>query len=101
MANMEAGAVFCVIQQIPIGQVASYGQIARLAGFPGRARWVGRLLRHQQVPGLAWHRVVRADGKIAFPEQSEQAQLQTTLLSDEGVTVKHGKINLVRYGWQN
>ena len=61
----EALAIYQVISQIPRGRVASYGDIAKMAGLPGYARYVGYLLK--SVPtdtSLPWHRVVRSDGTI-------------------------------------
>jgi len=61
----EALAIYQVISQIPRGRVASYGDIAKTAGLPGYARYVGYLLK--SVPtdtSLPWHRVVRSDGTI-------------------------------------
>lgn len=65
-----------VVATIPTGQVASYGQVAALAGLPGRARWVGRVL--SELPAktrLPWHRVVNAAGLIVDrPSAAEQRQ---------------------------
>ena len=61
----EALAIYQVISQIPVGRVASYGDVAKMAGLPGYARYVGYLLK--SVPtdtSLPWHRVVRSDGTI-------------------------------------
>ncbi len=87
--------------QIPPGKVASYGQIADLAGLPGRARMVGKALGYApkdlQVP---WYRVLRSDGRIAFPAGSEHAQLQTGLLQEENVVVLNNRVKLKEYQWQ-
>ena len=87
---------------IPPGQVASYGQIARLAGLPPRAaRMVGRALgaapRELELP---WHRVVNAQGKISFPPDSSAYRRQKDLLEQEGVMFLKGKIDLSRYGYR-
>ncbi len=61
----KAVAIYEVISQIPRGRVASYGDVAKMAGLPGYARYVGYLLK--SVPtdtSLPWHRVVRSDGTI-------------------------------------
>lgn len=88
-------------QQIPAGHVASYGQIADLSGLPGRARLVGKALgyapKEMQVP---WFRVLRSDGKIAFPAGSEVAEKQTGLLQEEGVVVLNNRVKLKAFGWQ-
>lgn len=79
--------VFQLLHDIPAGRVTSYGRLARLAGHPGRARMVGRILK--SLPGgsrLPWHRVVTAAGKSAFPAGSEAALRQLDKLAREGVT---------------
>ncbi|TBR13410.1 MAG: MGMT family protein, partial [Lysobacter sp.] len=58
------------IRAIPAGEVVAYGEVARRAGLPGRARLVARVLGQASDDGLPWHRVVRADGRIAFPAGS-------------------------------
>ena len=62
--------VLAVIRAIPKGQVAGYGEVARRAGLPGRARMVARLLSLNDDPRLPWHRVLLSDGRIAFPGES-------------------------------
>lgn len=93
--------IWRTVQVIPVGRVASYGQIADLAGLPGRARWVGKALR--QAPSemeVPWHRVLRADGRIAFPDGSRLAQRQTQCLQEEGVVVFNGRIRLSVFSWR-
>lgn len=89
------------LKLVPAGRVVSYGQLADLAGLPGRARLVGRALKlaDGDTP-LPWHRVVRADGKIAFPAGSNEAQEQRERLCAEGVEVIRYRIRLSNYGWQ-
>ena len=86
---------------IPAGKVSSYGQIADLAGLPGRARLVGKALGYSPKAMLVpWYRVLRSDGKIAFPVGSEHAQSQTGLLQEEGVPVIKNRVKLADYQWQ-
>ena len=87
-----------IIAAIPEGQVASYGQIARLAGYPKRARQVGQCLARWggDVP---WYRVVNAAGRISHGDP-ESARRQAEHLRAEGVRVSEGRIDLSRYGWQ-
>lgn len=99
-ADESAARICDIVSRIPAGSVASYGQIARLAGLPGRARLVGRVLRTTDTAGLPWHRVVTAQGRIALPEGSDARQLQCQRLQAEGVTVRHGRVDLERHGWQ-
>ena len=88
-------------QLIPKGKVAGYGQIADLAGLPGRARMVGKALGgspdNEDVP---WHRVLRSNGQIAFPAGSEQAELQKGLLQEEGVVVLNNRVSMKQWQWQ-
>lgn len=58
------GRVLSVIRRIPPGRVATYGEVAVLAGRPGAARAVGNIMRTSQVPGLPYHRVVAAGGRL-------------------------------------
>ncbi len=80
-------AVLAAVRAIARGTVRSYGQVARLAGVPGRARWVARVLSENDDPDLPWHRVVRSDGRIAFPPGSEGFERQRDRLLAEQVAV--------------
>ena len=80
------------IRAIPKGQVAGYGEVARRAGLPGRARLVARLLSQNEDRKLPWHRVLRSDGRIAFPEGSESWREQSVRLRGEGVIVENGRV---------
>ena len=84
---------------VPSGYVISYGQLADLAGLPGKARLVGKCLKGSDVT-TRWHRVIRADGKIAFPAGSELAEEQRSLLVSEGVVVRSHRVNMKIYGWK-
>jgi methylated-DNA-protein-cysteine methyltransferase-like protein len=86
--------ILAAIRALPRGQVASYGTIARRAGLPGRARLVARLLARNEDPGLPWHRVLRADGRIAFPPDSEGFREQCRRLQTEGEPVRRGRVRL-------
>lgn len=98
--NTSYPKIWQTVQLIPAGKVASYGQIADLAGLPGRARLVGKSLgfapKELQVP---WYRVLRSNGQIAFPLGSEQAQQQTGLLQQENVAVINNRVNLKLFQW--
>lgn len=88
------------INAIPKGNVATYGQLARLVGRPNSARWVGRTLKHlPKDSNLPWHRVINAQGKISFPESSEAWQIQKDKLADEGILLHNGRIRLKDYQW--
>jgi len=89
------------IRDIPSGCVASYGQIAEIAGIPRGARQVGYTLRHlPRAHRLPWHRVVQFSGKIAFDRGSPQFEKQANRLMTEGVTVSAGRIDMLKYRWQ-
>ncbi|HEV8694144.1 MAG TPA: MGMT family protein [Lysobacter sp.] len=77
---------------MPKGEVAGYGEVARRAGLPGRARLVARLLSQNEDRKLPWHRVLRSDGRIAFPEGSEGWREQSARLRGEGVIVENGRV---------
>ena len=95
-------AILAVVQSIPAGKVATYGQIATLANLPGRARLVGTALK--KLPpdsGVPWHRVVNAKGEISFRGDGEAVTEQEILLTDEGVELNsHGRIRLNEFGWK-
>lgn len=84
------------IRAIPCGSVAAYGEIARRAGLPGRARMVARVLSGNEDSGLPWHRVVRSDGSVAFPRGSAEFIEQCRRLLAEGVRVERGRVRGVR-----
>jgi methylated-DNA-protein-cysteine methyltransferase-like protein len=86
-----------VVAAIPRGRVASYGQVAALAGLPGRARLVGRVLSHLP-PGsdVPWHRVLNARGQISL--EGESGARQARLLAREGVKVVNGRVDMRRHG---
>ncbi|TQV74731.1 cysteine methyltransferase [Aliikangiella marina] len=93
--------IYRTVALIPRGKVASYGQIADLAGLPGRARLVGKSLREAPSSlNLPWHRVLRSSGHLAFDVNSENAQRQKLRLMDENVVVLSNKVDLSKYAWQ-
>ena len=69
----------------------SYGQVARLSGYPRHARMVGKAIRCSATP-LPWHRVVRSDRTLAFEVGSEPYRKQKRLLQEEGVKIVKGKV---------
>lgn len=97
--------IWLVVQSIPAGKVSSYGQIADLAGLPGRARLVGKVLGMVPESGfngseVPWYRVLRASGQIAFPVASDHYNRQRAHLLDEGVMVKGRTVSMKKYAWQ-
>lgn len=91
-ADAARQRILAAVRAIPAGEVAGYGEVARRAGLPGRARLVARILAAGDVPGLPWHRVLRSDGRIAFPEGSEGFDEQVQRLRAEGVRVEAGRV---------
>jgi len=85
-----------VIRAIPAGQVMGYGEVALHAGLPGRARMTAQVLGRNEDPDLPWHRVLRADGRIAMPEGSSGWHAQCQRLRSEGVVVENGRVRRVR-----
>ncbi len=92
--------IYAIVIRIPKGKVATYGQIARLAGLPGRARQVGYALNKTPTGRrLPWQRVVNAQGKVSLGGQGKSEQRD--LLEDEGVEFdEKGRIALKQYQWQ-
>ena len=93
--------IWQVVLSIPEGKVASYGQVAAMAGLGRQARYIGRALG--KLPAghsVPWYRVIRSNGQIAFPEGTETFRTQKELLTQEGVEVEDGKIKMSRYQWQ-
>ena len=93
--------IWDTIRDVPKGSVASYGQIAEVAGIPRGARQVGYALRHlpdgHKVP---WHRIIQASGKIAFDKDTSQYEEQKKRLMMEDVAVIAGRIDMQKYRWQ-
>ena len=86
--------ILAAVRAIPRGKVAGYGEVARRAGLPGRARLAARVLSENTDPALPWHRVLRSDGRIAFPEGSRGYREQSQRLRAEGVKVERGRVHM-------
>lgn len=90
-----------LIKSIPEGKVATYGQIAKLAGKPQGSRGVGWILHSSSYAHeLPWQRVIKSSGVLSFPEMSSGYIKQKRLLELEGVVVNKGKVNLKLYLWK-
>ena len=92
--------IYRAVRTIPRGRVATYGQVARLAGVPRGARTVGwalRALSPRGEPRVPWHRVVGAGGLISLPE-GHGGEVQRARLRAEGIRFRHGRIDLARFG---
>ena len=92
--------IWLVVSKIPKGKIATYGQIAELAGYPKAARVVGNVLA-QLPPGshLPWHRVLNCRGEISFPSNSNRYQIQRERLEQEGIVFINARLKLAEYRW--
>ncbi len=93
--------IYAVIEDIPPGRVASYGQVADIAGIPRGARQVAYALRC--LPSghtLPWFRIITASGKLAFERGSTPFITQRDKLRAEGVRVDKGKVSMREFRWQ-
>ena len=96
-----ARAVLGAVRRIPHGRVASYGDIAALAGRPGAARAVGAALRSAPDDAdVPWWRVISGSGRLSIPRAGHGRSLQRALLEAEGVRLDdEGRIDLARHRW--
>ena len=91
--NPALQAIWDAVCAIPRGRVSTYGAVARIAGFPGRARQAGFALKvAPDSLNLPWHRVVGAGGRIAFPKSSRHHKEQARRLRTEGVLIRDGRV---------
>lgn len=90
MASSFSARVLSAVKRIPPGRVATYGDVAAVAGRPGAARAVGNIMRNCRVPGVPCHRVVAAGGRLGGFGGSPG--LKRALLQAEGVTVRGSAI---------
>jgi len=94
--------IYAVVRQIPRGRVATYGQVAGLAGLDGHARQVGYALhalpRSMKLP---WHRVINSRGEVSERTRGDWHELQRHLLEAEGVEFdERGRLNLKKFRWR-
>jgi methylated-DNA-protein-cysteine methyltransferase-like protein len=94
--------IYAVVRRIPRGKVATYGQVARLAGrcTPRQAGYAMAAL--PSASGVPWHRVVNARGEISARSRDRDGELiQRVLLEKEGVRFdRRGRLDLARFGWR-
>ena len=92
-ARERAAAIRKAVRAIKRGSFASYGEVARRAGLPGRARLVGQVLRESgDEARLPWHRVTAGGGRIAFPAGSAAARRQLARLAREGIEARGNRV---------
>lgn len=100
---MTANArIYSIVAKIPRGKVATYGQIASLAGIPRHARQVGYAMHALPVESnVPWQRVINAKGEVSRRKWSEAHLLQRHLLEEEGVVFDDdGRVNFKRFRWR-
>ena len=100
--DAAVAAICAVIRRIPRGWVATYGQVAAMAGLPRRARLVGSVLQTlDPAADIPWHRVVNAKGEVSYSlSRNGGDALQRRLLEQEGVEFdERNRFNLERFRW--
>jgi O-6-methylguanine DNA methyltransferase len=91
--------VLSVVSRIPVGRVATYGDVARMAGRPGAARAVGNIMQQATRPGLPYHRVIGAGGLLGG---YSSLSLKRSLLTAEGLTVTPRRVvGFAKVRWAN
>lgn len=90
--------ILAIVSLIPAGRVATYGQIAELAGLPAHARLVGYAL-HGCRDTVPWHRVINAAGRISLPADTTSALTQRRRLESEGIIFIGSRVDLDRFRW--
>src|SRR5882672_11332288 len=97
-ASTFPSRVLSLVRRIPPGRVATYGDIARMAGNPGAARAVGNVMRNSRRPDVPYHRVIAAGGRLGGYGGREV--LKRALLMAEGITVSGMRVReLARVRW--
>jgi O-6-methylguanine DNA methyltransferase len=93
--------VYAITKKIPKGTVATYGQIARLAGSPRAARAVGMCMKHNQhAPTVPCHRVVASNGTLTGYSGKDGIKGKQKLLAQEGVFFTKNKVDMKKSGWK-
>jgi methylated-DNA-protein-cysteine methyltransferase-like protein len=94
-------SIYAVVAAIPHGRVATYGQVAALAGAPRHARQVGyALFDLPEGSPLPWHRVVNARGEISQRSEPGCEGVQRTKLEAEGIEFRNARVDLKRCRWE-
>ncbi len=93
--------VIKIIQKIPAGKVATYGQIASLAGNNKAARQISRILHSSSGKyDLPWHRVINSQGRISL-RSGDGLEMQKAILESEGIQIINDRIDLAIFQWKN
>lgn len=102
VTDSPARRIYEVVKRIPYGRVATYGQVAALAGDKNMARAVGNALHNNPDPGnIPCHRVVNSRGELSGAFAFGGASVQAKLLEAEGVQLVDGRVDLDKYQWRN
>ena len=92
--------IYQLARQIPKGKVATYGQLAEMAGSPGAARAVGMCMKtNPDAPHTPCHRVVASNGKLTGYSAGEGIKTKKQMLMDEGVFFLGDRVNLLKSQW--
>lgn len=94
--------IYAVVRRIPRGRVATYGQVARLAGLAGHARQVGYALAAMATERpVPWHRVINVRGEVSPRSEPGGDRAQREFLEREGVVFdRSGRVDLARFQWR-
>lgn len=97
---MKYEIIWKEVKKIPRGRVATYGQIAQLAGIEGQARFVGYALHGlPRNSGIPWHRVINSQGRVSLPGLAGKQQ-RRLLESEKVVFTPAGRIDLKKFQWK-
>ena len=101
MSAENVDRIITMVIQIPAGRVATYGQIAKLAGIPRNSRQVGSVLKNLPGDDVPWFRVVNSKGEISQRGNATSEFNQQQALEEEGVEFDaKGRVNLSRFQWK-
>jgi methylated-DNA-protein-cysteine methyltransferase-like protein len=100
--NNKYLTIYEIIKRIPVGKVATYGQIARLAGLSGHARQVGYALHNLPSDSdVPWQRVINSRGRLSFAEESVAWHMQKSILESEGIQFSdNNTVSMSKYQWK-
>jgi O-6-methylguanine DNA methyltransferase len=94
-----AQRVLNIVRRIPAGRVATYGEIAAMAGHEGAARAVGNIMKGCDRPDVPCHRVIAAGGRIGGYGGNEH--VKRAMLVAEGVAVRGSRVDVKNFGWNS